>query len=207
MTNQIASENPTIPAITLASQGVRIEQTMTTPKRPGKKPRPVWVVSGNTSGLEAFFRDIGGKKFRGAWSFFSNPTNEISERLETCGRGSCAEEIEGLLETNATKAAQQMQRSAQTWPPKKANSAASMIPMGQPIFVGHHSDRHHCRDLDRIDSGIRKSVEEAVNSLGRPPVLHENVSSTRFEYALDFRKNLRRIFHGTKGPGRHHLID
>jgi hypothetical protein len=34
-----------------------------------------------------------------------------------------------------------------------------MIPMGQPILVGHHSEGRHCRDLARLDSGMRKTVE------------------------------------------------
>ena len=33
------------------------------------------------------------------------------------------------------------------------------IPPGQPILVGHHSERHHRRDLDKIDRNMRKSVE------------------------------------------------
>jgi hypothetical protein len=31
-----------------------------------------------------------------------------------------------------------------------------MIPMGQPILVGHHSEGRHRRDLRRIDDGYRK---------------------------------------------------
>ena len=33
------------------------------------------------------------------------------------------------------------------------------IPMGQPILVGHHSEGRHRRDLNRIDSNMRKSIE------------------------------------------------
>jgi hypothetical protein len=36
-----------------------------------------------------------------------------------------------------------------------------MIPMGQPILVGHHSERHHRRDLERIDSNMRKGIERS----------------------------------------------
>jgi hypothetical protein len=36
---------------------------------------------------------------------------------------------------------------------------ADMIPMGQPILVGHHSERRHRRDIARIDSGMRASIE------------------------------------------------
>jgi hypothetical protein len=33
------------------------------------------------------------------------------------------------------------------------------IPFGSPILVGHHSERHHRRDLERINNGMRKSIE------------------------------------------------
>lgn len=33
------------------------------------------------------------------------------------------------------------------------------IPFGQPILVGHHSEAHHRRDIDRIHNSMRKSVE------------------------------------------------
>jgi hypothetical protein len=33
------------------------------------------------------------------------------------------------------------------------------IPMGQPILVGHHSEAHHRRDLNRADRLMHKSVE------------------------------------------------
>lgn len=36
---------------------------------------------------------------------------------------------------------------------------ADGIPMGQPILVGHHSEKRHRRDIARIDSGMRKSFE------------------------------------------------
>ena len=42
---------------------------------------------------------------------------------------------------------------------KAAKSIGDMIPMGQPILVGHHSEGRHRRDLNRIDNNMRKSVE------------------------------------------------
>ena len=46
---------------------------------------------------------------------------------------------------------------------KAAGDAASRIldciPLGQPILVGHHSERRHRSDLDRADRAMRKSVE------------------------------------------------
>lgn len=35
------------------------------------------------------------------------------------------------------------------------------IPFGQPILVGHHSEKRHRRDLDRIDSGMQNGIKHA----------------------------------------------
>lgn len=43
---------------------------------------------------------------------------------------------------------------------KVAHEIGSFIPMGQPIMVGHHSEGRHRRDLAKIDSYMRRSVEE-----------------------------------------------
>lgn len=32
------------------------------------------------------------------------------------------------------------------------------IPMGQPVLVGHHSERHHRRDLARVDAAMSRAV-------------------------------------------------
>src|SRR5436853_2281208 len=36
---------------------------------------------------------------------------------------------------------------------------ADNIPFGQPILVGHHSERHARRDQQRIENGMRKAVQ------------------------------------------------
>jgi hypothetical protein len=36
----------------------------------------------------------------------------------------------------------------------------SGIPLGQPILVGHHSERRHRRAIERADNAMRKSIEE-----------------------------------------------
>lgn len=41
----------------------------------------------------------------------------------------------------------------------RASAIGSMIPMGQPILVGHHSERRHRRDIERIDNAMRASIE------------------------------------------------
>jgi hypothetical protein len=42
---------------------------------------------------------------------------------------------------------------------KAAFSILSIIPPGQPILVGHHSERHHRAHLRKVDNKMRASVE------------------------------------------------
>lgn len=46
---------------------------------------------------------------------------------------------------------------------KAANDTArgilDHIPMGQPVLVGHHSERRHRRDLERVDRSTRKAID------------------------------------------------
>lgn len=44
---------------------------------------------------------------------------------------------------------------------ESADQIASMIPFGQPILVGHHSEGRHRRNVERIDNGMRRSVENS----------------------------------------------
>lgn len=37
---------------------------------------------------------------------------------------------------------------------------ATGIPLGQPILVGHHSEKRHRRAIEKADNAMRKSVEE-----------------------------------------------
>lgn len=41
----------------------------------------------------------------------------------------------------------------------KAGQIIDMIPMGQPVLMGHHSQRRHQKDLARIETGLRKGFE------------------------------------------------
>jgi protein-L-isoaspartate O-methyltransferase len=42
---------------------------------------------------------------------------------------------------------------------KVVDDICEHIPLGQPILVGHHSERHARRDQARIESGMRKAVQ------------------------------------------------
>lgn len=39
------------------------------------------------------------------------------------------------------------------------SSIADNIPLGQPILVGHHSERHARRDAEKIENGMRRAVQ------------------------------------------------
>lgn len=66
-----------------------------------------------------------------------------------------ADRIERMRERAAKLATESAGAHAQ------AERKADAIPFGQPILVGHHSERRHRRDLERIDRGFRKSFELA----------------------------------------------
>jgi protein-L-isoaspartate O-methyltransferase len=42
---------------------------------------------------------------------------------------------------------------------KAVSALADGIPLGQPILVGHHSERHARKDAERIESGMRRAVK------------------------------------------------
>ncbi len=42
---------------------------------------------------------------------------------------------------------------------QRAHEVAGQIPLGQPVLVGHHSERRHRRDLARIDGAMEAGVE------------------------------------------------
>lgn len=43
---------------------------------------------------------------------------------------------------------------------RNAHNISEHIPMGQPILVGHHSEKNARRDANKIDNYMRKSVDE-----------------------------------------------
>jgi protein-L-isoaspartate O-methyltransferase len=42
---------------------------------------------------------------------------------------------------------------------KSVSAIADGIPLGQPILVGHHSERHARKDAEKIESGMRKATK------------------------------------------------
>lgn len=81
----------------------------------------------------------------------------------------------GVRQTEAERreaAAERLEQRADRYDERAARRAAEsdaryatvrrigdMIPMGQPILVGHHSEGRHRRDIERMHSNMTKSVE------------------------------------------------
>ena len=72
-------------------------------------------------------------------------------------REAYAEKIEGKRDRFLERAEKAANASSAAF--RGARAMGAMIPMGQPILVGHHSEKRHRRDLARIDAGISKGIE------------------------------------------------
>lgn len=84
------------------------------------------------------------------------PTSEGKTRKVT-SLGDYQDRIESKkerLEARAEKA--QAESNARF---ENAHQLGHVLPFGQPILVGHHSERKHRRLIENIDSNMRKSVE------------------------------------------------
>ena len=65
-----------------------------------------------------------------------------------------AEAKAGRLEDLSERRTQDADRAQ-----KAVHAIADGIPFGQPILVGHHSERHARKDAEKIENGMRKAVE------------------------------------------------
>jgi hypothetical protein len=74
-------------------------------------------------------------------------TNDLTYRERRLARA------DRLEEWSAKRAA----RSAAAF--EKVHGIADNIPLGQPILVGHHSERRARRDQERIENGMRAGIE------------------------------------------------
>lgn len=70
-------------------------------------------------------------------------------------RGRRADRLRGWADSRDAKAAAARET---------ADSIMDAIPMGQPVLRGHHSQRRHERDLDRLDRAGRASLEHSTKA-------------------------------------------
>lgn len=69
------------------------------------------------------------------------------------------ERLEAKIEKRAQWAESRRRQSEAAY--GAARAATEMIPMGQPILVGHHSEGRHRAALKRSDNAMRRSVESS----------------------------------------------
>lgn len=151
--------------MTLSEAGLTVTAGMTTPTRPGKAPRAVWNVTGRLAPWESMLYDLGGRKWKGAFSFWSDPTDAIARAVEVTAPETYADREAG----KQARAAERADRYTE-WGQKAdarseaaydgARAAVDGIPMGQPILVGHHSERRHRAALARHDARMDRFVAE-----------------------------------------------
>jgi hypothetical protein len=90
----------------------------------------------------------------------------------TPGRAALCEELAGDIgdeDTSLVDRAEQRAERFDEYSDKRAVDSAQAsesvrritdgLPLGQPILVGHHSERHARRDAERIENGMRKAVK------------------------------------------------
>jgi hypothetical protein len=75
-----------------------------------------------------------------------------------------AERVEATQQRAEERAERMEQRAEAAQAEANARRAASdaitdLIPFGQPILVGHHSEKRHRRDLERSDNHVRAACE------------------------------------------------
>lgn len=97
------------------------------------------------------------------------------------------------------------------------HSLTDGIPLGQPILVGHHSEKRHRRTLQRADGAIRKGVEEQkkaqhlrekANSVGSGGISSDDPDSVvklqrklvKMELQREFWKSLNVAWRKAKKP-------
>lgn len=157
------------PAEILRAAGLRVVESTTTPKKTGKKPRPVWLVSGAVDGWREQLYALGGStRFTGrsTFSFFDDPTDALADLVQKAAPLSFAEQEEVERQRAAARSERLEERAdnaraaagsytARAW------KALDGIEPGQPILVGHHSERHHRAAHGRADSAMRHAVDES----------------------------------------------
>jgi hypothetical protein len=94
---------------------------------------------------------------------------------------------------------------------QRARELGDMIPIGQPILVGHHSEGRHRKHLGKIDAEYSKSFEEhdraghytrRAAAAAETARRHENPAAIvrRLERLEADRRKLQRVIDGTDGP-------
>lgn len=150
--------------------GLIVTATETSPTRVGKQPRPVWNICGiGSTQLSRWEHVLRGemelKKWKGQFSAWADPTEQLLELLES------HEQLD-IAETHQQQAARSTQRAEQLGGRASKHQAAAQTYLaradqlsqrfagGQPILVGHYSEAGARRDQQKMRASTRKGMEE-----------------------------------------------
>ena len=138
---------------------------------------------------------------------------DVPEKPKHRGQAGYAERREATAERKLERAKKLEAEAAAR--EKAARTTMDIIPMGQPILVGHHSEGRHRRDLKRMRSNFDKAREaqekaERLKSAARNPsgaissddpeaVVKLKKKMAYLEKTRDFRKKLNRVYRKHKG--------
>lgn len=87
---------------------------------------------------------------------------ETGQRLTfTEQQAAKVEKAEARVERMERHAEKASERAAAAFDRADLSEGKSGIPFGQPILVGHHSERRHRRAIERADNAMRKGIEES----------------------------------------------
>ncbi len=85
------------------------------------------------------------------------PPNDEPKSRKVVSLGDYQERIESKKERLESRAEKAQEESNTRY--DNAHHLGHALPFGQPILVGHHSERKHRRLIENIDTNMRKSVE------------------------------------------------
>lgn len=88
-----------------------------------------------------------------------NQDSEKSTTRADLSLGDHSQRVEEKRERASERAHKATQKSAAFY--EQSKSLASLIPFGQPILIGHHSEKRSRRDADKIFNDMGKSVAES----------------------------------------------
>lgn len=107
---------------------------------------------------------LGRRKGRFAWCLDKLKAAGFEDRGEQGERLSFAEQVETSEQKAAARAERMEDRAERAEKEARqrfnaAHAATAMIPMGQPILIGHHSEGRHRAALRRSDNNMRAGCE------------------------------------------------
>lgn len=212
MTHSLHTNPGTPLSPTPASEGITIRKTLTTP-RPPKKPRDVWEVDAPAK-WHGMLYALGAKKWRGRLRFWEDPTDAITKALANYEPESYGERVEGKNQRSVARAGRyetlsekREQQAEQSW--KKSDDAVRFIPPGQPILLGHHSQRRHERDLEKSHNAafkalaLEKEAKDYVQKADGAVARVERQDDVGFMHRrlTEAQTNLRKITASLEGTG------